>query len=169
MCRTIWIDDTFWATAFVGITEKFVKALAGAYTVSFQAFSIGTTRIGYTRPNYFGWIVTYFGAEGEWISCVAHITITHGSVIHYTTLGIGATNTRTRIATMLIYTGLIRQTFWICYTFGSTIWWRTYKVLKAGARWISTSRQTFGIRTTWWWTTRIFLFGGIQLRYNWKC
>lgn len=107
LCGTVRIDDTFRATAFIGITLEFWQTLAGSYAITFKAFGIGAAGTGLTGTKHFPYgLISKRTAKTKRISSMANGTIAHWRMIDDATFCIGAAHSRTGILTFLIDAGL---------------------------------------------------------------
>jgi hypothetical protein len=106
-------------------------------SVAFRTRTRGTTvdnAANTGRRTAFTWVSVYDGrwnilfAAGESVTDVTGITLTHGHMIDHNTLGVGPTNTGTRIRAMLVDARLLAGTVRVVDTFWSTAGVRVTKV-----------------------------------------
>lgn len=171
---TIIIDDTFWSTATI---VRITLIFRWTWTYSIQTLSVRTTRWWITRviKSWFfcyakclvwEWIrlerkvdsLTWGGfgiATCEGVSSVTFSTRTNWCVIDDIAICIDTAWTRTRISTFLLNASFIAWTFWVYWTFRSTIRGWTHVIWQTSAWWWTIVVTTLWERPTRWWLAGI--------------
>ena len=163
---TVSIDDTLWSTGYVGITKVFRNTLAGSSTVSFRAYCIRPTRgrVAWVKDVRLWGCCRSEKAGCKWISNVARVTCTDWLMSSDRAGGMGSTNTRTGILTLVLDTGEGGCTFWIDRTLGFALnVWIPEKPWKTSAGSCVVSVLTNGIDSAGRWAT------WVTYLWSWGC
>lgn len=158
----IGIQQAFWTTSLIWITEIFGKTRAGTGSILFPTYRIRSTWTGRTRllGTFHRIVLLWLNALREWITSIARSTNAYGSVIHCPTLGVMATGIGARILTFLSNTRQVIGTLRVTNAFGSTIWRCTNETGQTRTRWRIANCPAFCIRSARrrvTWVSRILL------------
>lgn len=155
--RTVRIKYAFWSASFIGISNKIRQTNTSSGGILFSALSVCPARRRNTRCGSFNNChLLYNNALDKWVSFKSCQTYTVRSMTYYSTLGIDATWSWTRVFAFLVYTGQIIGTFAVTDTFWFTVWRRSYKFWKTRTRWRFTDNFTLGIRSTGRWIAWVY-------------
>ena len=156
MIWTFCVDQTFWSTTHIRISNVIWNTSTRTSSVSWGTNGICSTWRWVTWINYF-WFCDDFWDQRtsrERISSVSSWTITNGIMIDSCTPCIVATSSYTWVTALVLDTSFIAWTFSIQYTFRSAIWWCTNETWKTSTGLISINFSALSIGATWWWHTR---------------
>lgn len=91
----------------------------------------------------------------ERISCESWIAWTGWRMVNHVTSCIHTARSWTWINALLIHASLCIRTFRIDCALGTAIWWCSNVIVQAWTCWTISANLTLGIRSAWWWQTRI--------------
>lgn len=160
--RALIIDNTFWLTLHIWVSNVVADTFTRCSSISFSAFCINTARRRVARLNHYNRpLCCCCITVGKWITNMIRVANTDGYMIANSTLCINATKTWARIDTLLAFTGFVSRAISVGYTFRVTVRGETKHARQAGAvTFEAIISRRVAIRTTWIWIAGIIWYNG---------